>query len=89
MFLLVGDKFMPEINLRQPRLLFSTCGTSAKNKEGIQKFKETGDLRYIYSGLDKVCLHCAYKDLPKRTPSDKVLCNKAFGIASNPQYDAY
>ena len=27
----------------------------------------------------------ANKDLPKRTPSDKVLCDKAFGIANNSQ----
>ena len=29
----------------------------------------------------------AYKDLPRRTTSDKVLRNKAFAIASNSGYD--
>ena len=40
--LLEGDKFMPEMHLRQPRFTYSACGTFTKNKEGIQKFKETG-----------------------------------------------
>ena len=42
-FLLVGDKFMPEMHLRQPRFTYSACGLFTKNKERIQKFKETGD----------------------------------------------
>ena len=41
-FLLKGDKFMPEMHLRQPRFTYSACGAFPKNKEGIQKFKETG-----------------------------------------------
>ena len=28
-------------------------------------------------------------DVPKRMTSDKVLCDKAFGIASNQKYDGY
>ena len=84
---------MPEMHLKQPRFLFSACGPFAINKGRTQKFKEKGDLRYIYQNdLDKVCFqhdmdYCAYKDLPKRTAPYKVLCNKAFGIASNQQYD--
>ena len=46
-FLLLGDKFMPEMYLRQPRFVYSACGPFTKNKERIQKFKETGDSRYI------------------------------------------
>ena len=30
-----------------------------------------------------------YKDLAKRTESDKVLTDKAFKIANNPNYDEY
>ena len=30
-----------------------------------------------------------YKDLTKRTQSDKVLRDKALEIASNPKYDGY
>ena len=46
--LLAGDKFMPEMNLRQPQFTNSACRPFTKNKERIQKFKETGDSRYIY-----------------------------------------
>ena len=42
-FLLVGDKFMPEMNLRQPGFTYSVCEPFTKNKDRIQKFKETGD----------------------------------------------
>ena len=31
-FLLAGDKFMPEMHLRQPRFTYSTCGPFTKNK---------------------------------------------------------
>ena len=47
-FLLAGDKFMPEMHLRQPGLTYSACGPFTKNKERIQKFKEIGDSRCIY-----------------------------------------
>ena len=64
--------------------------TKIKNK---QKLKETGDTRYIYCNeLDKPCFHDdmadgAYKDMPRRTACDKVLCDKVFAFSSNPQYD--
>ena len=45
-FLLVGDKFMPEINLKQPVFTYSACGLLTKNKERIQKFKKTGNTNY-------------------------------------------
>ena len=47
-FLLAGDNFIPEIYLRQPKFTYSACGPFTKNKERIQKFKETGDAKYIY-----------------------------------------
>ena len=47
---------MPEIHLRQSGFTYSACGTFTKNKERIQKFKETGDSWYIYQNeLDKIC----------------------------------
>ena len=39
---------MPEMHVRQPVLTYSACGSFTKNKERIQKCKETGDSRYIY-----------------------------------------
>ena len=64
-FLLAGDNFMPEMNLKQPGFTYSACGPSTKNKERIQKFKETGDTSYIYENeLDKACFEqdMAYGD---------------------------
>ena len=36
-FLLAGDKLMPAMHLRQPRLIYSACGPFTKNKEAIKK----------------------------------------------------
>ena len=94
-FLLAGDKFMPEMHLRQPQFVFSTCRLFTKNKERIKKFKETGDTNYIYKNeLDKACLqhdmaYKFFKDLAKRTAADKVLRDKAFKITSDQKYDGY
>ena len=94
-FLLAGDKFMSEMHLKQPGFTYSACRPFTKNKERIQKFKETGDSRCIHKNeLDKACFQhdMAYedfKDLAKRTVSDKVLKDKAFNIAKNPKYGGY
>ena len=94
-FLLAGNKFMPELHLRQPGFTFSACGPFTKNKERIEKFIQTGNTNFIYKNeLDKACFShdMAYgksKDLVKRTQSDKVLGDKAFKIASDPKYDGY
>ena len=93
--LLAGDKFMPEMHLRQPRFVYSACGPFTRYKERIKEFKRTGYTRYIYRNeLDKACFQhdSAYgdhKDLINRTESDKVLRDKAYDIASNPKYDGY
>ena len=95
MFLLVGDKFMPEMHLKQPGFTYSACGPFTKSKERIEKFMQTGNTNFIYKNeLDKACFQhdMAYgktKDLVKRTQSDKVLKDKAFKIASDPKYDGY
>ena len=94
-FLLAGDKFMPEMHLKQPGFTYSACGPFTKNKERIEKFMQTGNTDFIYKNeLDKACFQhdMAYgksKDLVKRTQSDKVLRDKAFKIASDPKYDGY
>ena len=94
-FLVVGDKFMPEMHLKQPGFAYSACDPSTKNKERIEKFMPTGNTDFIYKNeLDKACFQhdMAYgksKDLAKRTQSDKVLKDKAFKIASDPKYGVY
>ena len=66
-----------------------------KNKERIRKFKETGDTKYIYRNeLDRACFqhdmaYGDFKDLARRTTSDKVLIDKATNIAKNHKYDEY
>ena len=94
-FLLAGDKFMPEMHLRQPRFVYSACGPFTRHKERIKEFKRTSDTRYIYRNeIDKACFqhnsaYADHKDLIKRTEADKVLRDKAYDIVSNPEYDGY
>ena len=84
---------MTEMHLKQPGFTYSTCVPFSKNKERIQKFKETKDTKYIYRNeLDKACFQhdMAYGDfkyLAKRTASDKFLRDKASDIAKSPKYD--
>ena len=71
-FLSAGNKFMPEMHLKQPGFTYSASGPFTKNKERIQKFKETGDTKYIYKNeLDKACFqhnmaYGGFKDLARR-----------------------
>ena len=54
-FLLAGDKSMPEMYLKQPGFTYSACGPFTKDKERIQKFKETGNTNCIYKNeLDTI-----------------------------------
>ena len=70
-------------------------GKKALNKERAQRFKETGDSRYIYSNkLDKACFqhdmaYRDFKDLTRRTDSDKILHDKAFDSAKIPKFDGH
>ena len=83
------------MHLHQPHSTYSACGPFTKHKQRIQKFKETGDTKYIYRNeLDKACFahDAAYfdsKDLTKRTAADKVLKDKSFNVAKDPKYDGY
>ena len=92
-FLLAGDRFMPEMHLRQPQFTYSACGPFTKHKQRIQKFKETTN--FIYKNeLDKACFahDAAYsdsKDLTERAIADKILKNRAFNIAKDQKYDGY
>ena len=94
-FLLAGDKFMPEMHLRQPQFVYSACGPFTRHKERIKEFKRTGDTRYIYrKELDNACFqhdsaYADHKDLINRTEADRVLRDKAYDIASNPEYDRH
>ena len=72
--------------LRQPGFTYSACRLFTLKKEKLQTFKETGDSWYIYQNqLESLFLtwHGVFgdfKDLPRKTVSEKVLCEKAFSI---------
>ena len=53
-FLLAGDKFMPEMYLKQPGFTYSACGPFTENKELIQKFKETGVIQAIFTKMNLI-----------------------------------
>ena len=86
---------MPEMHLKQPQFVYSACGPFTRHKERIKKFKQTGDTRYIHRNeLDKACFkhdsaYADHKDLINRSEANKVLGDKAYDIASNPEYDGY
>ena len=94
-FLLVGDKFMPEMHLKQPGFTYTACVPFTKHAERIKKFKETGNTSYIFKNeLDKACFkhdsaYADYKDLLNRARADKVLRDRAYEIASDNKHDRY
>ena len=65
-----------------------------KTKKKFKNLKKQ-ETNYIYKNeVDKACfqdgmVYGDFKDLPRRTASDKALRDKAFNIAKNPKYDGY
>ena len=58
------------MHLKQPGFMCNGCGPFTKNKERIQKFKETEDSRYIYpKELDKACFQ------HEEQPEEQLLIN--------------
>ena len=84
---------MPELHLKHPDLTNSACGPFIKNKERIQKFRQTGNTNHIFKNdLEKACFqhdlpHGTYKNLTEITQSHNVLRDKSFQIASNSKHD--
>ena len=72
------------------KFTYSSFWPFSKNKERVQKFKGTGDPRYIYQKeLDNDCFQHGttygdFKELPRRTTSYKFLHDKAFNIVKSP-----
>ena len=55
-FLLVGDRFMPEMHLKQPGFTYSAFGPFTRNKERIEKLLQSGNSDFIYRNeLGKAC----------------------------------
>ena len=49
-FLLTGDKFMPEMHLRQPEFVYSDCGPFTKNKEFKKSKKQ--EIQAIFTKMN-------------------------------------
>ena len=82
-FLLAGDKFMPEMNLRQAGFTYIAWGPFTKKKGRTQKPKETGDSKYIYQNeIDEACFQhdMAYKDFKVKGFLEFELPNKYYMI---------
>ena len=92
-FLLAGDKFMPEMHLKQPVFTYSACELFAKSKERIEKFMQTGNRDFNYRNeLDKVFFQhgMAYgksKDLENVLNQTKFWAIKHLEFASDSKYD--
>ena len=83
------------MHLKQSGFTYSVCGPFTKHRVRIQKFTETGNLKYLYrKELYKACFahNAAYsdsKDLAKRTIPNKILKDRAYEIAKNRKYEGY
>ena len=53
-FLLAGDKFIPEMHLRQPGFTYSACGPFTKNKEFKNLKKE--EIQAIFTKMNLIRL---------------------------------
>ena len=89
------EKFMPEFHLKQPWFTYSAYGPFTKHRERVQKFRNTGNLKYLFRNeLDKAYFahNAAYsesKHLAKRIILDKILKDRGCEVARNCGYDGY
>ena len=94
-FLLLGDKCMPEMHLRQPGLTYSVFGTFTKNKELKNLKKQEIQDIVIKTNQIKLVLNMIWLmevlkiQTEQLAAADKVLRDKASNIAKNLKYDGY
>ena len=90
-FSLTGDKFIPELHLKQPGFTYSTCARFTKHCKRIQKFRETGNLKHLCRNeLGKACFpyDTSYSDSKNLANiSNKILKDGAYENARNRGYD--
>ena len=94
--LLIGDKFMPEMHLWDPKVKkYSACGPFTRHQKRIDQFMKDGRLSHIAKNkLDAACFqhdsaYNKYKDSVNRRQSDIALKNKALKIAVHPKVNGY
>ena len=95
-FLLIGDKFMPEMHFWDPKVKkYSACGLFTRDQQNINEFMKDGRLSHIAKNrLDATCFqhdsaYAKYKDRLNRKQSDMVLKNKALQIATDTRVNGY
>ena len=95
-FLLIGDKFMPEMHLWDPKVKkYTACGPFTRHQKRINMFMKDGRLSHILKNrLDAACFqhdsaYAKYKNRLDRTQSDIVLKNKALKITADPRVNGY
>ena len=95
-FLLIGDKFMPEMHLWDPKAKkYSACGLFTRHKQRINDFMKDGKLSHILKiRLDTACFqhdsaYAKYRDRLNRKKSDVALKNKALKITMDPRINGY
>ena len=95
-FLLIGDKFMPEMHLWDPKAKkYSACGPFTKHQKRIDMLMKDGRLSHLLKNrLDAACFqhdsaYAKYKDRLNRKQSDIVLKNKAVKVATDPRVNRY
>ena len=83
-FLLIEDKFMPEMHLWNPKVKkYSACGPFTRHQQRYNDFMKDGKLsRIAKDRLDAACFqhdsaYAKYKNRLNRKQSDIVLKNKA------------
>ena len=95
-FLLIGDKFMPEMHLWDPKVKkYSACGPFTRHQQRINEFMRDGKLSHVTKNkLDAACFqhdsaYNKYKDSVNRKQSDIVLKNKTLKIATDSKVNGY
>ena len=80
--LLAGDKFIPEMHLRQPGFTYSPCGPFTKTKERIQTF--------IKANYIKLVLNMTWLiEILQVELEEQLLIKYCNNIAKNPKNDGY
>ena len=95
-FLLIGDKFMPEMHLWHPKVKnYYACCPFTRHQKRIDIFMKDERLSHILKNrLDAACFqhdsaYAKYKDRLNRKQSDIVLKNKALKFATDPRVNGY
>ena len=93
-FLLAGDKFMSELQLKQPGFTYSACGPFTRNKEKLKNLCRQ-EIQILFTEMSLIKLPfnmmqlMVYRKIQQKELNQKVLRDKAFKIVSDPKYYGY